>query len=149
LRILVLAAALFGLTGCYQRRIPDRYILPDGYTGWVKLDYIVKDAPPLPIEDGYRVVRFSADGYAETSSESLRGWASDRFEYANGDELPEEKVFVRFDGAISARQWWSPGQLDHGCSFIGTPNDFRSARQGCQSPGWPIVTPTERIPLRK
>lgn len=45
---------LLGLTSCHEeKRRPSRYLIPDGYVGWVRIDYKIKEAPALPIEDGF------------------------------------------------------------------------------------------------
>jgi hypothetical protein len=51
-----------------QGRHPCRYLIPEGYVGWVRVDYQIKGAPELPIEDGYRVYKFPNSGRLQTSS---------------------------------------------------------------------------------
>lgn len=68
-------------------RRPDRYLIPDGFVGWVRIDYEVEGAPELPIEDGFYLLRIPASGHLETSSSLGTGWASDEYYYlsARGD----------------------------------------------------------------
>lgn len=60
------------LAGCGHAHTPDRppelVLLPDGFVGWVRLDYGVEGAPPLPREGESVVLRFPDDGYLKTSS---------------------------------------------------------------------------------
>lgn len=58
--------------------------MPDGYRGWVSVDYDVDGAPPLPIEDGHRVFRYGEDGRLETSSGYEEGWGVDDYFYFDG-----------------------------------------------------------------
>jgi len=49
-----IAAAVFGPTAfdlVFHRRRPERFLIPAGYSGWVRVDFRQKNAPPLPMED--------------------------------------------------------------------------------------------------
>ena len=50
------------------------FLIPPGYSGEVLVEYDVKNAPPLPIEDGARVMIVPADGWLRTSSGIQTGW---------------------------------------------------------------------------
>ncbi|HTM22398.1 MAG TPA: hypothetical protein VL172_17880 [Kofleriaceae bacterium] len=52
---------------------PIVYEVPDGFEGWVTIEYGVPGAPPLAREDGSDVVRVPADGKVATSSKYI-GW---------------------------------------------------------------------------
>jgi hypothetical protein len=52
-----------------NRLIPHRYVIPEGYVGWVKVDFNVKDAPPLSVKDGYYVLNIPPTGHLATSSD--------------------------------------------------------------------------------
>ena len=54
-----------------QRLHPYQYLIPRGYVGWIRVDFNVKAAPPLPVEGNYYVVRIPATGYFFSS---LRLW---------------------------------------------------------------------------
>ena len=69
----------------YKDRRPSRFLIPDGYVGWVKVYFKVKDAAPLPIEDGYYLFKFPKSGSFNTSSEMEVGWAQDEYFYYSGD----------------------------------------------------------------
>ena len=47
-------------------RADERYLLPDGYTGWVEIDYEVSTAPTFPRENGFRLVEVPDTGRVET-----------------------------------------------------------------------------------
>jgi hypothetical protein len=36
-----------------QQRRPSLYLIPDGYVGWVRIDFSVEPSPGLSLEDGY------------------------------------------------------------------------------------------------
>jgi hypothetical protein len=64
---------------CQKQRRPSRYLIPEGYVGWVKIYFKVKDAPVLPIEDGYYLFKFPESGILRTSSTMEDGWARDQY----------------------------------------------------------------------
>ena len=65
-------------------RHPTTYLIPNGYIGWVEIQYDV-DAPPLPISDGKYICRIPANGSLRTASALENGWAKDEYFYYLGD----------------------------------------------------------------
>lgn len=85
----VTALVLTALSHCGgDRRIPQRWHIPNDYTGWIILEYNVAGAPALPIRDGYLVIQPGPSGRLQTSTEYSSGWAKDEFYYVN----PESTV---------------------------------------------------------
>ncbi len=82
---LLLCIASISATCQEQRRRPSRYLIPEGYVGWVRIDFNIIDAPPLPIEDGYYLFKIPPSGLLQTSSDIEYGWASDEFYYYSGE----------------------------------------------------------------
>ncbi len=83
-----IAAAVFGPTAfdlVFHRRPPERFLIPAGYSGWVRVDFRQKDAQPLPMEDGRRLLRLNAQGALQTSSDPQLGHGRDDFFYYSGD----------------------------------------------------------------
>jgi hypothetical protein len=64
-----------------HRRPPSRFLIPSGYVGWVRVEYGVGSAPPLPREGKYLLLVLDNDGTLQTSSELPTGWAHDQFFY--------------------------------------------------------------------
>jgi hypothetical protein len=86
---ILIAAAIFGPAAfdlAFHRRPPERYLIPAGYTGWVRIDFRQRNAPPLPVEDGRRLIKFDASGKAATSSNPQSGHGKDEFFYYSGDQ---------------------------------------------------------------
>ena len=52
-----------------KKLLPTRYLLPEGYIGWVRVEYGIDRALPLPIEAAHCVVRIPECGVLATSSE--------------------------------------------------------------------------------
>jgi len=83
-----IAAAVFGPTAfdlVFHRRPPERFLIPAGYSGWVRVDFRHKDAPPLPMEDGRLLLKLDAQGTLQTSSDPQLGHGRDDFFYYSGD----------------------------------------------------------------
>jgi hypothetical protein len=85
---LLIGAVLFGPAAfdlVFHRRPPERFLIPAGYNGWVRIDFRQKNAPPLPTEDGRLLLKVALDGTLQTSSNPLSGHGNDDFYYYSGD----------------------------------------------------------------
>ena len=67
-----------------HRRAPSRFLIPSGYVGWVRIEYRVAGAPPLPREGKYLLVRADRQGHLQTSTDLPSGWGRDQFFYDSG-----------------------------------------------------------------
>jgi hypothetical protein len=81
---LLLSASILA-SGQGQGRRPYRYLIPEGYVGWVRVDFNVKDAPELPIEDGYYILMIPPSGRLLTSSDDMLGLKGDEYYYVCGN----------------------------------------------------------------
>lgn len=70
---------LFATISCGSRSKGERWIIPENYKGWLRLDYAVKGALPLPLEKGKYLVRVPSSGRLKTSN----AWNAN----INGDEF--------------------------------------------------------------
>jgi len=85
---LFIAAFVFGPTAfdlIFHRRPPERFLIPAGYTGWVRIDFRQKNKPALPMEDGRLLLKLDDHGMLRTSSNPLAGHGRDDFFYYSGD----------------------------------------------------------------
>lgn len=57
------------------------YLIPDGYIGYVRVMHEVKDAPPLPVENGRAVFKFDESGILKTSDQANIGWIYPKYYY--------------------------------------------------------------------
>jgi len=81
---ILIAAVIFGPTAldlAFHRRPPERYLIPAGFTGWTRIDFRRKDDPPLPSEDGRRLLKLDGHGHLSTSSNPQLGHGKDDFYY--------------------------------------------------------------------
>jgi hypothetical protein len=69
---------------------PATYLFPEGYIGWVRVDYNIQGAPELPIQNGRQVYRLPPSGLLRTSSklEYSRGRDVEYFYYSNDSRRP-------------------------------------------------------------
>ena len=83
-----IAAVVFGPAAfdlVFHRRPPERFLIPTGYSGWVRVDFRQKGAPPLPMEEGRLLLKVNEQGALQTSSDPLSGHGKDDFFYYSGD----------------------------------------------------------------
>ena len=83
-----IAGLLFGPAAfdlVFHRRPPERFLIPAGYNGWVRIDFRQKDAPQLPVEDGRLLLKVDTQGTLRTSSDPLTGHGKDDFYYYSGE----------------------------------------------------------------
>jgi Carboxypeptidase regulatory-like domain len=122
---------------------PSRFLVPLGYAGWLLLDYGVKDARPVPVEDGVQVFKFPATGVLSTSSGGPERGAEDEYYYYSADgslqEIPTDyrsghgMVWGQHEGTRN-------GELSQFGFFVGTEEQFRKFKIRETHPG-PVPTP--------
>ena len=53
----------------HDRSLPvSKFLIPEGYVGWLRVEYDVECFPPIPVGDGVRILRFAGANVLETSS---------------------------------------------------------------------------------
>jgi hypothetical protein len=80
---LVLLTLTFSTQRCEPSRTPSRYLIPDGYVGWVNVHFEVDGEPALPTEGGHYLFVIPRNGTLRTSSRLEGGVANDDFYYIN------------------------------------------------------------------
>ncbi|QDH20382.1 DUF6843 domain-containing protein [Saccharibacillus brassicae] len=71
--------------GCSERRPASVYLIPEGYEGWVLIDFDQAGAPEIPLEDGKGIFKIGSDGTLDTSTpEPARGKAEDEYYWVDG-----------------------------------------------------------------
>jgi hypothetical protein len=86
---LLIAASLFGPTAfdlIFHRRPPERFLIPAGYHGWVRVDFRQKGSPPLPSEDDRLLLKLDEHGALQTSSNPQPGHGRDDFFYYSSNQ---------------------------------------------------------------
>jgi hypothetical protein len=128
---ILIGAAVFGPAAfdiVFHRRPPERFLIPAGYSGWVRVDFRQKDAPPLPREDGRLLLKLNAQGALQTSSDPQLGHGRDDFFYYSGDRrTPLSNAGVCKGGMV----WQIETMVDDRTStpferfFVGTEGQYR------------------------
>jgi len=72
---------LFLTVACGRRRSPSRYLIPQDYVGWVRIEFNINGAPVLEKEDGYSRFTIPESGRLQTSSSIEYGVAHDEYYY--------------------------------------------------------------------
>ncbi len=72
-RYLLLLLLLIVIVGMMNNPKRNRYLIPEKFYGTVYVYYNVKDAPPLPMEDGFRLIVVPENGIVRTSSPPIGG----------------------------------------------------------------------------
>src|SRR5258708_427830 len=135
---LILLLALTSSTCQKPARRANRYLIPDGYVGWVRVDYKINDALALPIEDGYYLIKFPPTGRVQTSIGMEEGYALDQYYYYRDDERhilnQDEMIRNLFTGRKGQEQI-------HEYFFVGTENELKKSGLVKDEDGYPKVCP--------
>jgi len=128
---LIIAAAVFGPAAfdlVFHRRPPERFLIPAGYNGWVRVDFRQKGAPALPMEDGRLLLKLDEHGTLQTSSDPQSGHGDDDFfYYASDRRTPLSNAGVCKGGMV----WQIETMVDEPTStpfarfFVGTEQQYR------------------------
>ncbi|HVI09152.1 MAG TPA: hypothetical protein VND65_12750 [Candidatus Binatia bacterium] len=105
-----------------------RFLVPQGYTGWVRVEFEVGGAPRLPVESDQAIARVSADGKLATSSPEIYAFAKDYFfSYSGTNEVelphsgPQRMIWGKINGQSSA----ASGARKYEEFFVGTEPQYR------------------------
>jgi len=78
-----IAEAFFSFNYFEHRRIPETYILPDDYEGWVIVEYENQNCPKLQKHEKYLIYNINAQGFFCTKSSPQKGWATNQYFYSS------------------------------------------------------------------
>lgn len=113
-----------------------RFLIPEGYSGWVRVEFEVATAPPLPSDGGYTLVRIPPSGLLKTSSPEDYGWAKDDYFFYSGDDvraIPDSGSGRLIWGKINAEEANSSGKRKYEEFFVGTEQQFKEQAPGAKS----------------
>jgi hypothetical protein len=129
LAIVVGVAAWVGLATRSSPRRSLQFLIPENYTGWVRVEFGVSGAKSLPIQSGQGVVKFSASGVLTTSSPAQYGWAKDFYFYysdAGLRPLPTSGARRMIWGKIIAEESAASAKKTYEEFFVGTEQQFKT-----------------------
>jgi hypothetical protein len=105
-----------------------RFLIPEGYTGWVRIEFEVQDAPPLPMDGAQYVLKIPSDGVLRTSSVEQYGWAKDHYYYYSAQEvraLPDSGPAELIWGKINGEESGVSGKRKYEAFFVGNAQQFK------------------------
>jgi hypothetical protein len=110
-------------------RPASRFLIPEGYTGWIRIEFEVQGAPPLPMEAGEYILKIPPDGVLRTSSAEQYGWARDHYYYysAQGTRpLSDSGSAALIWGKIHGQGSGAAGKRKYEELFVGTAQQFKN-----------------------
>jgi hypothetical protein len=72
---------VFVFAGCKKARTSHVYEIPQGFTGWVLIEFGRTNCPPITKRDAKLIFQIGKDGRFCTSSAPEFGWAKDAYFY--------------------------------------------------------------------
>jgi hypothetical protein len=80
-----------------------RFLIPQGYIGFIQVQFGVKDAPPLALEDGRYLLKIPPSGLLTTSNDWAEGWGDpDQYYYYSGEK--RVKLTDGFDESLLGKK---------------------------------------------
>ncbi|MFZ0563227.1 MAG: hypothetical protein WAM43_16560 [Terriglobales bacterium] len=119
----------------HSSRHPSRFLIPEGFVGWLRVEFEVGDAPPLRIEGSDYLIKFPPSGLLRTSSPEEFGWAKDHYFYYSDKgtrPLPDSgpagdrMIWGNINGEGSGVQ----GKKKYEEFFVGTEQQFKQQMRG-------------------
>ena len=127
--IILTALAIWMGLGAMQSSVRSwRFLIPEGYTGWVRIEFEIQNAPALPNEGGHFVVKIPAGVVLRTSSPEQYGPANDEYFYYSAQEtrpLPVTGSGALIWGKINGEAVDASGKRKFEEFFVGTEQQFK------------------------
>jgi len=125
MKALLLILCLVGLSGCVKFKKRSLFEIPEGFSGWVLVQFEKNGAAPLPERDGERIVTIGRNGRAVTSSPLEEGWSRlDEFYFVGSQRT---KISVSEHGA-GGQVWSQANGAGYTIFFIGSEQEFEKAK---------------------
>ncbi len=115
-----------------------RFLIPEGYTGWIRVEFEVQGAPPLLMEENHYVFKIPPDGALRTSSPEQYGWARDQYYYYSAQgmrPLTDSEATGLIWGKINGEQSGASGKRKYEEFFVGSVEQFKSQANGATNGG--------------
>jgi hypothetical protein len=128
--------ALMAVSGDLDR--PQLWEIPQGYRGWVVVEYDNLAYPPLPSAGLDQVIQVPPDGRVCTSTPMPTGWVFTRYQYVYSDGRREEVPDTGWGGGgylwggFSGRKQQSRA-YPREAFFVGSEQDYRSGHSPASS----------------
>jgi hypothetical protein len=90
--------------------LPYRFLIPEGYVGWIRVDFDVDGAAALPVEVGFYVLKFPESGRLRTSSHDVVESRRNEFFYYSSDGKYRIHLGGRLDQRLVQEEFSGPGR---------------------------------------
>src|SRR5579864_6400695 len=110
-----------------------QFQIPEGYSGWVRVEFEIPGAPPLPQKAGQTLVKIPTSGALKTSSPEQYGWARDSYAFYSGAgvrSIPDSGAGRLIWGKINGEASGPSGKRKYEELFVGTQQQFKDQVQG-------------------
>ncbi len=109
-----------------------RFLIPEGYRGWVRVEFEVPGMPSLPTEAGQIVIEIPPSGTLRTSSPEQYGWARDTYVFysnvhsnAGEQPIPDSGPARLIWGKINGEESSSSGKRKYEEFFVGSEQQYK------------------------
>lgn len=111
-----------------------RFLIPQGYVGWIRVDFNVNAAQPLPAEGNHLVFTIPESGYLRTPARHMCGWPQDFYYYSGNSRTQlDVRKMIRWNGFASGAEPTFEKEVTE-YIFIGTDADFDRYGKGNRDP---------------
>ncbi len=125
--IVIVSWAVF--TTHTARRPSSRFLIPDNYVGWVRIEFQIPGSRPVPIDRDQYVFTIPPNGVLKTSSPEKFGYGKDEYFYNSGShprmlpsQSPEDRLIW---GQINGEDVGPSGPRQYEEFFVGTAQQFK------------------------
>ena len=112
-----------------------RFLIPEGYSGWVRIEFEAPGAPALPQEAGATVLRIPSSGRLRTSSPEQYGWVNNSYAFyssAGVRPIPGSGSGKLIWGKINGEASGASGKRKYEEFFVGTQQQFKGQVEGAK-----------------
>jgi hypothetical protein len=114
------------------------FLVPEGYMGWLRLEYNVKDAPSIPVENEMKVFKFPKAGLLNTSSAGPDvGAENEYFYYAEDGSVHPISTEYRNDKGLVWGEYQGSrgGVMSLFGFFVGSEEQYKKYQSQAAHPG--------------
>jgi hypothetical protein len=116
--------AAFSMASSIARH-PTRFLIPEGYIGWVEVKYGEPNVPGFSMDKGTLVCRIPDSGLLVTSSVMKEGWAKDEyFYYSKNDSV---RALKDTGWGLGGMIWGGTNSKDEEYFYVGTEEQYHHA----------------------
>lgn len=129
----IVVVAFATVLACHGGTKGYRFVLPEGYVGWVRVDFSVDEASPLSIEEGFRLVVIPEGGTVSTSDPILLGQFREEVYYGSGDSRTRAPDF---GSRVTVENKQGRISLE---AFMGSREDYERAGRALDAAGYHVT----------